>query len=367
MLTRLITFAALILALTLLTPTGLQAQGVITVRLSYKIIRNPADGTLPVKPGATQVDDNDIDAAIATMNSLSAAYFRGFRFQRVDEISYIGDKDDTTGPSKYFNTDFRTAGSALRDEIEEAAMGNAAYAWNNQAINIYINQGTSGGYCSFPNEGRNIILVGAVSSNAGNTQLHELGHYFNLCHTHGCDSTTTDDGVADTLVDSPMWDEDGIARNSFPDKTYKTPVSPDKTPLSASEKMQVDNVVLNLMSYHGTTGNQAPSYPHPGETTQSRLTEQQLDRWTEAANGPRAGVCDGTTIFVQAGAEAGDGSSTAPYGSVVIAVEVAATRAGNNIVLLRPGVFNQPFSLNPPPGTRVTLRATRQGAAVIEK
>src|SRR5262245_40141367 len=172
----------------------------------------------------------------------------------------------TNGPSQYFNTDFRTAGRDARNQIETAARGDAAYAWNNRAINIYINQGTSGGFCSFPDEGRNIIVVGAVSANAGNTQLHEIGHYFNLCHTHGC-ASTSDDGVADTLTDSPMWNEDGIANNSFL-KKYND--------LSAGEKQQVDDVILNLMSYHGTVGNQGPIYNHPGETTQSRLTEGQL-------------------------------------------------------------------------------------------
>lgn len=248
----------------------LQAQGVITVRLSYKIMLNPADGNRPTNTNAAgmvvQVTDADIDAAISTMNSLFANYSRGYRFQRVDPVTDIGGEGDVTGPSQYFNNDFRTAGTALRNQLEDTAMRNAAYAWNNTAINIYINQGTSGGYCSLPDDDRNVIIVGAISANAGNTQLHELGHYFNLCHTHGCGPTTTDDGVADTLVDNPAWDEDGIAKNSFPDKTYPQ--------LSAGNKLQVDDVVLNLMSYHGTTGNQDTIYAHPGETTQSRLTEQ---------------------------------------------------------------------------------------------
>jgi|GEM_PF-1753442 len=337
------------------------AQGVITVRLSYKIIRNPADGTLPTYTDATgtvvQVTDNDIDTAVATMNSLSAAYFRGFRFQRVDPVAYVGDKDDATGPSQYFNTDFFANPNAksLKNQMEAAAMKDPAYAWNFGAINIYINQGTAGGKCSFPTDGENIIVVGAVSANAGSTQLHEVGHYFNLCHTHGCTSGSNDDGVADTLTDNPAWNEDQIAQNNFSGRTYNQ--------LSAGEKQQVDDVILNLMSYHGTVGNQAPIYN--AGTTQSQLTEQQLDRWTEAANGARRGVCDGTTVFARASNFYGSGSSGDPYGSSVVATAVAANRPGNNIVLLRPSTFSEAIIINPPSGTTVTLRATRQGAAVL--
>ena len=349
MLTRLIMFAALVIAVTVLNPAISQAQGVITVRLSYKIIRNPADGTLPVKPDGNQVSDSDIDAAVAAMNALSAAYFRGFRFQRVGEIPYIGDKDDTTGPSQYFNFDFQAGAnnSATRDQMEAAAMSNPRYAWNNDAINIYINQGTTGGFCSFPDEGRNIIIVGAVSATSGNTQLHEVGHYFNLSHTHS-------DDLADTLNDNPSWNEDNIAQNAF-SKNYNQ--------LSAGQQQQVDSVILNLMSYHGTVGNQAPIY-NLGQT-QSVLTEQQLDRWTDAANGARRRVCDGTTVFAQTSNFYGSGSSGSPFGSVVVATQVAANRPGNNIVMLRPTTTSEAITINPPPGTTVTLRVTRQGTATL--
>jgi hypothetical protein len=342
-------FTALIIAVALFNTSVSQAQGVITVRLSYKIIRNPADGTLPVKSDGTQVSDNDIDTAVAGMNALSAAYFRGFRFQRVDPVSYIGDKDDVTGPSQYFNFDFRggSNNTATRDQMEAAAMADARYAWNPNAINIYINQGTTGGYCSFPDEGRNIIIVGVVSASAGNTQLHEVGHYFNLAHTHS-------DDLDSTLNDSPFWTQDQIASNNFGGRLYNQ--------LSAAEQQQVDDTMLNLMSYHGTTGGSAVP---AGTSAQSRLTEQQLDRWTDAANGPRHSVCDGTTVFAQTRDDYGAGSSSSPFGSVYIATQVASNRPGNNIVMLRPTTTSEAITINPPAGTTVTLRATRQGAATI--
>src|SRR5262249_3913765 len=135
--------------------------------------------------------------------------------------------------------------------------------------------------------------------------------------------------------------------------------------LSAGEQRQVDDVILNLMSYHGTVGNQGPIY-NPTAQTQTRLTEGQLDRWTDAANGARAGVCDGTTVCASSGGPSGVRSSANPFGSVATAVSTAAARPGSNIVIMRPGTFSEAVTINPPPGTSVTLRATRQGAAVIQ-
>src|SRR5262245_7031648 len=127
MLTRILMFAALVIAMTVLNPTVSQAQGVITVRLSYKIILNPANGTRPIRSGAA-VTDNDIDTAIARMNSLSAAYFRGFRFVRVGTIAEVGGVNDPFGPSSYFNIDFVNdpLGVFLRDQMETAARSDAA-------------------------------------------------------------------------------------------------------------------------------------------------------------------------------------------------------------------------------------------------
>lgn len=350
MLTRLILFAAVVIAIVMANPSLLHAQGVITVRLSYKVVLNPADGNRPTKSDGTQVTDSDLDTAVASMNSLSAAYFRGFRFQRVGSVTNVGGKNDMTGPSKYFGFDFQGSsnGTTIRDQMEAAALSDARYAWSTNAINIYINQGTTGGLCSFPDSGKSIIIVGAVSANAGNTQLHEVGHYFNLSHTQS-------DDLSDTLLDNPSWTEDTIAQNSFSGKNYNQ--------LNAGEKQQVDDTVLNLMSYHGTTGNQAPIY-NLGQT-QSRLTEQQLNRWTDAANGARVGVCDGTTVFARVSNQYGSGSSGAPYGSLVVATAVASNRPGNNIVMLLPGVSSEAITINPPRGTTVILRATRQGPIII--
>jgi DNA-binding response OmpR family regulator len=121
--------------------------------------------------------------------------------------------------------------------------------------------------------------------------------------------------------------------------------------LRALTDQSATDVFQNIMSYHGT------SCGTGGAT--SRMTELQLDRWTDAANGPRFGAVDGKSYFVQAGASAfASGSSTDPYGSVENAI---VATSGTDIVLLRPGNYNEAFKIKQP----VTLRVTRTGSAVI--
>jgi hypothetical protein len=347
MLNQLILCLAVMFGLVLLAPSTAQVQGVITIRLSYKVVLNPVDGTRP-----SRITDDDIRTAVDAMNKLHEPYWRGFRFQ-VTEILDIGGRDDTAGPSRWFNTDFFNDdnGTRWKNEMESAARNNAAYRWRNDAINLYFTNGICGGKCSIPGNG-DIIVIGGCSADNGSLQLHEIGHYFNLLHTQGgpcgnCDAAQTgachtvpgDDEIADTLPDLQCWNRDQIARHSFNGRTYGQ--------LSAAEQNQVDDVFLNVMSYH----------PDPV----TRLTELQLDRWTDAANGARRAVCDGTTIFARAGGANGNGASTSPHNTVTAAVNTAAARAGSDTIILRPGSYNEAITINTP----VTLRATRQGGAVI--
>ncbi len=158
------------------SPSLAQAQGVITVRLSYKVVLNPANGSRPTGPGGGTVTNANIDAAIAAMNTLHETYFRGFRFQRVDPITNVGGLGDTTGPSIWFNTNFfAPGGGAQKDLMEAAAMSDPRYAWNDDAINIYITNGICGGICSFPGGSDNIIIIGGCAANSGPLHLHEIG------------------------------------------------------------------------------------------------------------------------------------------------------------------------------------------------
>lgn len=348
-----------IVTLTTLFIPVIYAADTITVRLSYKVVLNPANGNRP--PGVT---NNDIDDAIVAMNALEKSYFRGFRFLRVGPVTNIGGQGDTNGPSRWYNTDFFADRNA-KDDMENAALNNReVYAWNDTAINIYITNFNRrcGGICSFPGDNDEIIIVAACSDGDGATQLHEIGHYFNLFHTQGdvcgccdanqngqCHTEPGDDEVADTLPDLACWSRDQIANWNY-QTTYNR--------LNAEQKSRVDDVFLNIMSYHGSGCGQ-------GATT-TRITEGQLDRWTDVANGDRRGVAKGRTWFVGIPTSGiGNGTSENPF-LIVNSAQIAANPEGGDIILLKPGahratLLSNRLVLNKP----LTLRATRAGAAVI--
>ena len=334
-------------ALAVLTTVPLHAQ-FIEIRLSYKVVLNPATGLR--QPG---VLDADIDAAIAEMNRLQDTYFRGFRFQRVDAVSEVGGQGDTTGPSRWFSTDFFDAfnGGTWKDQMDNAARSDARYLWNTTAINIYITAGFCGGTCSYDWEGDNIIVIGGCSDGDGKVQMHEIGHYFSLFHTQGrtcggCGSnpgqcnSPGDDENPDTLPDVACWNQDAIASNFF-HQTYGGLLPPLQN--------LVDNVFMNLMSFHASA---AP-----------RLTEQQLNRWTDRANNERRSVTSGRTWFVNtnncqypAGNSVCNPFFAGPFPDVLDAVN-ASNPGGGDILLLIPGTYYGNMTIFNP----VTLRAPRLG------
>jgi len=350
---RKVSCLVLIASLFLLIPVRMKTQdgGVITIRLSYKVVLNPANGARPPR-----VTDADLNTAVNGMNGFMRDYFRGYRFQLVEILDVGGKSDPPAGPSMWYNTNFfdPNNGEAWRDQMEAAALNDpTAYQWRNNAINIYITNGICGGICSFPDDPNDIIIIGDCSDANASLQLHEIGHYFNLCHTQGCpcagctgnpssasacNNGPMSDGIADTLPDRQCWTQDNIAQNAFK-QNYNQ--------LTPAEQQQVDDVFFNIMSYHGNT---------------SRLTEQQLDRWSQSANLDRVAVRTGRMIFAQSGAPSGgNGSPSNPYNTVTAAAARAASDPAADIIILRPGSFNQTLTIN----TAVTLRATRQGAAVV--
>ena len=92
------------------------------------------------------------------------------------------------------------------------------------------------------------------------------------------------------------------------------------------------------------------------------LTEEQLDVWSDTANGLRSYSVSGLTHYVSpTGNDANAGLvSTAPKQHVFSTAQ-PPNLGGDDIVLLRPGVYNERGSFT----NRVTLRATRAGWATI--
>lgn len=344
-----------------------QADAVITIDLSYKVVLNPADGQPPPK-----VSQAGIDQAVDVMNEKLSSYWRGCRVQRVGPVTQVGGMGDVTGPSQWYDTDFLDPdnGLAWRDQMEAAAMDDpTAYAWNSNAINLYITHGICiGGLCSFPSH--EIIIIGYCSDDDGGVQLHEIGHYYDLCHTYGCPcggcgtpivatdcmgnpgitgvcdgnpgdpedpGIPGDDGISDTLCDLDCWGPNDRALWNF---------GTDYENLTAAQQSMVDTATSNLMSLRSKVN----------------MAEGQLDRWADESNVARFNVCDGgRTRFVDTTAGGGgNGSSTQPYDTVQDGVTFA-NPGGVDIVLLRPGVYPEDLTIT----KALTLRATRAGPATI--
>jgi hypothetical protein len=293
----------------------------IEIRLSYKAVLNPSTGQR-----AQNFADEQIDQAIAQMNQLHAGYKRGFRFVRVEPVWNIGSLGDTTGPSRWFNSNFSSPnnGLALRDQMAAAARNDARYLWNNSAINIYLTGGLSGGLGSRP--GHDIVLLGGAIAGDGARQLRTIGHYFDVCDIQGCAcgdcgpnagqcNTPGDDGLYDTPSDLPCWDQNASANYN-----YGAPYAS----LSPGEQADVDTAFFNLMSPRGAG---------------TRLTRGQLDRWTDTASVARRSVTTGRTWYVQGFAnpcafhtgysECGLFLTGGPLGGLLTATELANPAGGD--------------------------------------
>jgi hypothetical protein len=143
---------------------------------------------------------------------------------------------------------------------------------------------------------------------------------------------------SDTLPEGDCWTRDQIAA---------------RWPTATTDR--VDDTFFNVMSYHNAATK---------DTDENRMTELQLDRHADTANSTRAAFVSGRTRFVSAtGNDNNTGLvSTAPKLHVLAAVN-SANPAGGDIILLRPGSYNEQLTLDRP----VTLRATRVGPATIGK
>jgi hypothetical protein len=318
------------------------AHGQLNVRVSIKFILSaggarPSNGGCFGANGVNLTSDQAVRDNIDLANDIMTSLGRGYRYQ-LTEIR------DVSGWSGFFNISARSGAnkSALEAVATSNATTRAQFFWRNDAINIYINN-TSSGWCSFPG-GDSVIFAGSCAYDT--LLIHEMGHYFSLAHTHdgeqflnsngsscaagncGCAQLIPgDDGFDDTLPDVNCWSRSQLAAGN-----------------PGASAAQLDNTFLNIMSYH---------------IPQDRFTPDQLDAWTDTANSARFNAVSGRTRFVDRANVSGFefGTSTLPYDTV--SQGVAAASAGD-IVLIRRGNYNQPQTIT----KAVTLRASR-GNAII--
>jgi hypothetical protein len=332
-------------------------DSIIKIRLSYKIIINPETGKRPKlqKYIRDVVTNQQIINAVNEMNELMASYWRGYRFELLEIVELKANENQKDNLKKWFELDFVSHPNRkqMGREFEALARKNPElYGWRQDAINIYINQGTSGGLWNT----QNMIFLGPQIVDKGWMHLHEIGHFFYLVHTHGNfdfpsigkkgpgHTEPGDDEINDTIWDFPTWDKNKIAKYNF-SKKYQQ--------LDENEKRLVDNVAHNIMSYH---------FKKQTESKLIQLTEGQLDRFTYALDHyiVRQGIRDGQTHFVS-----NERNSNLPtienYYKTVQNAVLAANENGGDIILLAPGSYQETLIINKP----VTLRATREGHAII--
>lgn len=319
------------------------AQADINVRVSVKFILG-SSGQLPSNSGGfgaqsvALVSNNAVISNINYANELLRSNRRGYQFQ-LTEIQNV------SGWSSFFNLSARNQANkeALEDTATSNATTRAQFFWRDNAVNVYINN-TSSGYCSFPGSG-SAIFIGSAAYDT--LIIHEIGHYFALAHTHSgeqflnADDSACDDGCAcaqllggntdgfsDTLPDHECWTRAQMVANN-----------------PGATTTQIDNTFLNIMSYH---------------LPQDRFTSGQLDTWADTGNGSRFNAVTGRTRFVDRDNTSifQFGTSALPYETVIQGVNSAA--ASGDIVLIRPGNYNETITIT----KALTLRATR-GTAVI--
>jgi hypothetical protein len=322
---------------------GAQLRADITVRVSVKFILKP-DGT---RPAAGSIGTTaGFDAEITRGNLILAATGRGYRLQVVE---YLDIRPPVPGgqPSDYwYNLDARSN----RAFIEGAATGDqATWRWNANSINIYVNNSSSG-QCSFVGTGGAITLGNDIGTG---TVLHEVGHFFNLQHTHAGDygdnpntppyaaSDLRDgDGLAETANDNPnISNHDQLSQALF-GHVYSA--------ATTGEKSVVDSAYENVMSYHN----------------ENTLLSDQMDIWTSNASSARRGFCTGRTWLVDRnnGCLFHDGSMSCSFfsGAYSVVRDGVSSAQSGDIVLIRPGNYNEPMTIN----KAVTLRSTRGSATI---
>jgi len=344
-----------------LLPCDLALAQYLWVNLSVKAVLNPDNGQR-----SYNFTEANLDATIARMNEWLALYKRGYRMRREGPILNVGGVNDTNGPSKWFYPNPRAnypfgPGRNIDQMEKEALAAPATYKWNSNAVNYYVvfgfwtNAPADAGECAFPSAQKQMILMGTVDS--AQVFLHETGHWFELYHSQSGEQFETQSGqpcnLNDPCVNCPVkiaGDNDQMADTSPDHQCY---ASLNEVALGAyqlaipfldeTRRSYVTNSFYNLMSYHIPPATNGPTI----------LTELQLDRWTDFANFNRSNAISGRTWFVSlTGNDSQLGLlSTIPKRRVLAAV-TASNPAGGDVVLLRPGNYNETITIN----RRVTLR-----------
>lgn len=348
-LTRRLRWLAVVLTFLAGAPV-VQAQ-YINIRVSAKFILN----TNGLPPSGRYANSNDWRLATDNANAGNVRFWRGYRYQ------YPSFDGNISGYGQYYRLDQSEA-----VHFEYAMRANAGQTgWRNDALNVYVvsrNLGDPGaeGCAGWASNPEDVIILGppygsmngritvfcANMEGAPGSELsilgHEFGHHLGLIHTWA------DDRVADTVVDA---DPTPCEQDGLPDWcSCKYSNTLARAAAQGWSQSVLRTATNNLMSYHC------------GNDDDFDLTEGQLDRWADIARRYLASEMTGVTYFVDRNNSQGgnDGYSSNPYRTVQAGVTAATTTSGN-ILVVRPGSYNEQITIANP----VTLRATRAGPVTI--
>ena len=313
----------------------------IEVWLSVKFIRH-TDGTRPTTGSPIDISTTSaFREEVKWGNQAMARTLRGFRLRVVEYVD-IQPPVPTGQPGDYW---YNLPARSNRQTIETAALADTAtWRWHSGAINIYVNNSSSGS-CSFIGSGSSIALGGSIFTQG--TVVHEVGHFFNLSHTHAGDATcpvtsrpiADGDSLAETIRDHNCLTRDQLSQSNFTGRVYAA--------LTPAEQAQVNSSWLNVMSYH----------------QEEVLLPDQMDRWTTNANNVRLFACLGQTWFVAPFGFDGNSGGMPEVPFATIGRAQASLTLPNDVILMRSGVYNAPAGrLNVP----ATYCATR-GPVFIRK
>lgn len=158
----------------------------VVARIDVTALRNAGTTCVPIQPHVVRLSDGTGGITQAQLNT-GLSFLNAYYHAAGIEFYW------KAAPDFANNTDYYTYNEQSPDNDTEAGMV-ALFTTATNAVNVYFadamttTNGAICGYAYFPNNsaGANRVMMvnGCTYSDPNGTFVHEMGHYFNLYHTH---------------------------------------------------------------------------------------------------------------------------------------------------------------------------------------